>query len=109
LAAIPAATQSVPLHPRAWANYGDKALEKCAKNQPAAFCKMYVLLVPREMKLEHSQGVASLTAERLETAIAAIREMLDKREQQVDGQVIEGKAELVALPDALGCRMRCDT
>jgi len=81
------------------AKCGDKALEKCAKNQPAAFCKMYVLLVPREMKVEHSQGIASLTDEQIETAIAAIRQMLDAREKALDaGQVIEGKAEPVALP-----------
>jgi len=42
---------------KAWAKFGPKALEKCVKNQPAAFCKMYVLLVPREMKVEHSRGV----------------------------------------------------
>jgi hypothetical protein len=83
----------------AWRKYGPKALEKCAKNQPAAFCKMYVLLVPREMKVEHSPGVASLTDEQIETAIAAIREMLDQREKALDaGQLIEGKAEPVALP-----------
>ena len=53
----------------------------------------------REMKVEHTQGVASLTDEQIETAIAAIREMLDQREKQLDaGQLIEGKAEPVALP-----------
>jgi hypothetical protein len=84
---------------KAWQKHGMKALEKCAKNQPAAFCKMYVLLVPREMKVEHSPGVASLTDEQIETAIAAIREMLDAREKALDaGQLIEGKAEPVALP-----------
>ena len=81
-----------------WQKHGMKALEKCAKNQPVAFCKMYVLLVPREMKVEHSQGIASLTDEQIETAIAAIREMLDKREKALAGEVIEGKAEPVALP-----------
>jgi hypothetical protein len=95
---------------KAWDKHGIKALEKCAKNQPAAFCKMYVLLVPREMKVEHSPGVASLTDEQIETAIAAIREMLDQREKALnagqvglgDGQVIEGKAEPVALPKPTG-------
>jgi hypothetical protein len=83
----------------AWQKHGMKALEKCAKNQPAAFCKMYARLVPREMKVEHSPGVASLTDEQLETAIAAIREMLDQREKQLDaGQLIEGRAEPVTLP-----------
>jgi hypothetical protein len=83
---------------KAWDKLGMKALEKCAKNQPAAFCKMYVLLVPRDMKVEHSPGVASLTDEQIETAIAAIREMLEKREKALAGEVIEGKAEPVALP-----------
>jgi hypothetical protein len=76
-----------------------QALEKCAKNQPAAFCKLYALIVPREMKVEHSGGVSSLTDEQLETAIAAIREMLDQREKALNaGQLVEGKAEPVALP-----------
>jgi hypothetical protein len=43
-------------------------------------------------------GVSSLTDEQIETAIAAIREMLDKREKALAGEVIEGKAEPVALP-----------
>jgi hypothetical protein len=84
---------------KAWDKLGMKALEKCAKNQPAAFCKMYVLLVPREMKVEHSPRVSSLTDEQIVTAITAIRAMLDQREKALDaGQVIEGKAEPVALP-----------
>jgi hypothetical protein len=84
---------------RAWAKYGDKALEKCAKNQPAAFCKMYVLLVPREMKVEHTQGVKELTDDQLEAAIQAVREMIQAREAQAAQSVtIEGKAEPVALP-----------
>jgi hypothetical protein len=83
---------------KAWDKLGMKALEKCAKNQPAAFCKMYVLLVPREMKVEHSQGISALTDEQLETAISAIRQMLDTREQAL-GPVIEGQsAEVAALP-----------
>ena len=60
---------------KAWDKNGMKALEKCARNQPAAFCKMYV---PREMKVEHSPGVASLTDEQLEAAIAAVREMIER-------------------------------
>ena len=84
---------------KAWDKHGMKALEKCARNQPAAFCKMYVLLVPREMKVEHSRGVASLTDEQLEAAIAAVREIIEAREKTLDdGQLIKGKAEPVALP-----------
>jgi hypothetical protein len=78
----------------AWRKHGIKALEKCAKNQPAAFCKMYVLLVPREMKVEHSGGVASLTDEQLEQAIATLKEMIEGN----TAKVIEATAEPVALP-----------
>jgi hypothetical protein len=34
----------------AFDKYGTKALEECAKKQPASFLKLMVLLVPREMK-----------------------------------------------------------
>jgi len=35
---------------------GRKAIEKVMRNQPAVFLKLLVLLVPREMKVEHSRG-----------------------------------------------------
>ena len=37
---------------------GKKAIEKVARNQPAAYLKILALLVPREMKLEHSGGAS---------------------------------------------------
>jgi hypothetical protein len=82
---------------KAWAKHGLKALEKCAKNQPAAFCKLYALLVPREMKVEQTGGVASLTDEQLEQAIAAIKAMLAARTGE-EAKVIEARAEPAALP-----------
>ncbi len=39
---------------------GKKAIEKVARNQPAAYLKILALLVPREMKVEHSGGGGSL-------------------------------------------------
>ncbi len=38
----------------AWRKYGLKALEKTAKESPAAFCKLYALIMPKEMKVEHT-------------------------------------------------------
>src|SRR5262249_37078326 len=52
------------------------------------------LLVPKEMKVEHLAGVQDLTDEQLDAAIAAIREMLDRRTaaaQTIDGEVVEVK------------------
>jgi len=55
---------------------GKKAIEKVARNQPAAYLKILALLVPREMKLEHSGGVKAMSDEEIEEAIEAIQTML---------------------------------
>ena len=60
--------------------------------------KICALLVPREMKLEHSGGVKAMSDEEIEQTIAAIRAMLDVRADDA-AQVIEGEAEVVpSLP-----------
>src|SRR6516162_5927950 len=74
---------------------GKRAIEKVARNQPAVYLKILALLVPREMKLEHSGGVIkAMTDEQIEEAIEAIQTMLAARA----GEVIEGTAEPAALP-----------
>jgi hypothetical protein len=77
---------------------GKKAIEKVARNQPAAYLKILALLVPREMKVEHSGGVKSMTDEQIEAAIEAIQGMLEARAPSDQAKVIEGTAETVALP-----------
>jgi hypothetical protein len=77
---------------------GRKAIDKVMKEQPAAFLKLLVLLVPREMKVEHSGGVKSMTDEQLEAGIEYIKAMLAERETGANAKVIEGVAEPVALP-----------
>ena len=51
---------------------GREAIDKVMRTQPAAFLKLLVLLVPREMKVEHSGGVKAMTDEQLEAGIEAI-------------------------------------
>jgi len=65
--------------------------------QPAAYLKICALLVPKEMKLEHTNSVSSLSDEELDQAIAAIKAMLAAQAGE-PANVIEGTAELVALP-----------
>jgi hypothetical protein len=55
------------------------------------------LLVPKEMKLEHTNSVSSLSDEELDQAIAAIKAMLAAQADE-PANVIEGTAEPVALP-----------
>ena len=76
---------------------GKKAIEKVARNQPAAYLKILALLVPREMKVEHSGGVKGMSDEEIEQAIEAIQTMLAARAGQA-AKVIEGTAEPAALP-----------
>jgi hypothetical protein len=58
---------------------GKKAIEKVARNQPAAYLKILALLVPREPQVEHSGGVKAMTDEQIEAAIEAIQAMLEQR------------------------------
>ena len=58
---------------------GREAIDKVMRTQPAAFLKLLVLLVPREMKVEHSGGVKAMTDEQLEAGIEAIQRMLEAR------------------------------
>src|SRR5262245_10861957 len=76
---------------------GPQAIAKVRKYQPAAYMKICALLVPREMKVEHSGGVKAMSDEEIEQAIEAIQTMLAARAGEA-AKVIEGTAEPAALP-----------
>ena len=76
---------------------GRKAIDKVMKQQPAVFLKLLVLLVPREMKVEHSGGVKAMTDEQLEAGIEAIQRMLEARAASEVAKVIDAVPEPVAL------------
>jgi hypothetical protein len=64
---------------RAFDQGGRKAIEKVMREQPAIFLKMLVLLVPRELEIQHSGGVKNMTDEQLENAIEALERMLNAK------------------------------
>ena len=66
-----------------------EAIAKVRKYQPAAYMKICALLVPREMKLEHSGGIKAMTDEQIDRAIAFIEEQLGKREAGANAKVID--------------------
>jgi 2-oxoglutarate dehydrogenase complex dehydrogenase (E1) component-like enzyme len=77
--------------------HGAAAIEKVRKQQPAAYMKICALLVPREMKVEHSNPVKNLTDEQLEAVIEHLKASLEAEAQSA--KVIEGHAEVVpSLP-----------
>ena len=59
---------------------------------------MLVLLVPREMEVEHSGGVKAMTDEQLEAGIEAIQAMLARARAGDDAKVIEAAPENVGTP-----------
>src|SRR6516162_6650460 len=67
------------------------------KTEPAIFLKMLVLLVPRELEVEHRGGVKGMTEEQIIDAIEAIEGFLARRAGE-EAKVIEGIAEPAALP-----------
>jgi hypothetical protein len=75
---------------------GRAAINKVMKQQPAVFLKLLVLLVPREMKVEHSGGVKAMTDEQLEAGIEAITAMLEARDAGSQAKVVEGVVEAPA-------------
>src|SRR4029077_12864697 len=77
---------------------GPAAIAKVRRNQPAAYCKLLTLLCPRDVKIEHSGGVKSMTDEQLEAGIEAIKAMLAARALGDRAKLIEGTPETVALP-----------
>src|SRR5262245_16404932 len=82
-----------------WQQHGREVFKRVRRESPAAYLKVCAMLVPREMKLEHSGGVKAMTDEQLERSIALIEELLAKREAEANAKVIEGEAEVVpSLP-----------
>jgi hypothetical protein len=77
---------------------GAAAIAKVRKYQPAAYMKICALMIPKEMKLEHSGGVIkAMTDEELDAALEALRDLLAQRDSEA-ANVIEGTAAPVALP-----------
>ena len=77
---------------------GPEAIAKVRQQQPAAYMKICALLVPREMKVEHSAAVKAMSDEQLEQGIEAITAMLAAKDAGANAKVIEGKVEPVPGP-----------
>ena len=69
---------------------GRKAINTVMKNNPAMFLKLLVLLVPRELQVEHSAGIKAMTDEQIERTIEVIKEMIAKRDAAANAKVVEG-------------------
>ena len=82
--------------------HGAAAIEKVRKTQPAAYMKICALLVPREMKLEHSGGVKAMTDEQIEDAIAAIKALMAAKQTSVASpKILESVGCHVGVPNGV--------
>ena len=86
---------------RDFREHGQKAIAKVRRTQPAAYLKICALLVPKEMKLEHTNSLSRLSDEQLEQAIEAIEAML-ARQAGEEAKVLEAIADPAALLPAKG-------
>jgi hypothetical protein len=82
---------------------GPEAIAKVRKYQPAAYMKICALLVPREMKLEHSGGVKAMSDEQLERSIELLQAMIAQREAGANAKVVEGEA-VPSLPPPVSAK-----
>ena len=78
--------------------HGASAIAKVREQQPGTYMKVCALLVPREMRIEHNQGVKAMSDEELERGIEAIRAMLAARDAGENAKVIEAVPEPVPAP-----------
>jgi hypothetical protein len=82
-----------------WQQHGREVFKRVRRESPASYLKVCAMLVPREMKLEHSGGVKAMTDEELEQSIEILKALIAERDAGVNAKVIEGEAEVVpSLP-----------
>ena len=80
-----------------WQQHGREVFKRVRRESPASYLKVCAMLVPKEMKVEHSDGIKAMTDEQLDTALAALRQLIADRAAAA-ATVIEGSAEPAALP-----------
>jgi hypothetical protein len=80
-----------------WQQHGPEVFKRVRRESPAAYLKVCAMLVPKEMKVEHSSGVKDLTDEQLDAMIEYLKASLEAQAQSA--KVIEGEAGVVpSLP-----------
>src|SRR5207245_3389045 len=72
--------------------HGREAIEECRKQSPLGYVKVLGHLVPRELKIERSQSLKSMSDEELDAAIEYVRGMLAARAAE-GAKVIECAVE----------------
>src|SRR5262245_7522459 len=73
-----------------WRQHGREVFKRVRRESPASYLKVCAMLVPREMKVEHSGGVKAMSDEQLEAAIEILQGMVDQKLAGANAKVVEG-------------------
>ena len=73
-------------------------LKRVRRELPASYLKVCAMLVPREMRAEHSGGVKAMSDEQLEAAVEILQSMIDQKLAGENAKLVEGVAEDPEIP-----------
>jgi hypothetical protein len=75
-----------------WQQHGREVFKRVRRESPASYLKVCAMLVPKEVKLEHStSAIKAMTDEQIEQAIEGIQGMIAARAGEA-AKVIEAEA-----------------
>src|SRR5215468_9655281 len=78
-----------------WQQHGREVFKRVRRESPASYLKVCAMLVPKELKFEHSGGIKAMTTEQIERSIEIIKELIAKRDAAANAKVIAGQSEAV--------------
>ena len=78
-----------------WQQHGREVFKRVRRESPAAYLKVCAMLVPKDMKVEHSSGLKDLTDEQLDAMIEYLKAL---EAQAQSAKVIEGEVGVPSLP-----------
>jgi len=81
---------------RDFSKHGERAIAEVRRKHPAAYLKIAVLLGPRDLKVEHTNPLGTMSDDQLQQLIDHMQESLETRLQSERvAKVIDGKAVTV--------------
>jgi hypothetical protein len=82
-----------------WQKHGREVFKRVRRESPAAYLKVCAMLVPKEVKLEHStSAIKAMSDEQIEAAIEAIQAMLEAKIPGDQAKVIDAIPTVPELP-----------
>src|SRR5262245_49051816 len=81
---------------------GPAAFEKCARENSASYLKIFALLFPRELKIEHANPASGLSDEQLALMVVELEERIARRLAGESAKLVEAEAEPSAKPTVNG-------